>query len=311
MAVVGPLEPLADQGRAGNVYRFVAAQADDPTSAKAMTLKTYGATEAGAEHARHEWNALVRLHRERCAVPPPHFVEPDMTAFACPVVAMDYIPGESLWSTLQETPGSQRTRLLGEFVRTLVALHRIQPSTLRRPAPEGEPLDSLGQEISEIRRDCEGLHAPGMVGVADWLQENRKSVHPATDVIQHRDYHPWNVLVGPDRDLWFVDWNWGVGDPRFDVAWTCSLLARSGYDDISTFVKNDYVRQSGNPLESSSYFEVLATIRWMLNVLLPSRSDAPKGDAALQDFRDFLVGPIEQAVRTIRTNTGLHIEVAL
>ncbi len=176
MTVVGPLEPLADQGRAGNVYRFVAAQADDPTSAKAMTLKTYGATEAGAEHARHEWNALVCLHRERCAVPPPYFVEPDMTAFACPVVAMDHIPGESLWSTLQETPGSQRTRLLGEFVRTLVALHRIQPSTLRGPAPEVDPLDSLGQEISEIRRDCEGLHAPGMAGVAEWIQENRRLI---------------------------------------------------------------------------------------------------------------------------------------
>lgn len=47
-----------------------------------------------------------------------------------------------------------------------------------------------------------------------------------------------------------LDGGWQVGDARFDVAWTCTLLERSGYDAPSSASSDEHGRQGGAPLRA-------------------------------------------------------------
>lgn len=154
-----------------------------------------------------------------------------------------------------------------------------------------------------------------LVGVVQWLEQRKEAAWCERPVILHRDYHPWNVLVdgveGVDgcTRLWVLDWDWQVGDPRFDLAWTCTLMQRSGGDAFAKAVREEYARLSSRSLDDIAYFEVLTTVRWLLNVLPAVQPDSPRSAAARADFRAFLTEPVQQAQMLLRHHTGIAASV--
>jgi aminoglycoside phosphotransferase (APT) family kinase protein len=84
--------------------------------------------------------------------------------------------------------------------------------------------------------------------------------------IIHRDYHPWNIILSEAGNMFVVDLECGLGDFRFDVAWTYTLMERSGYSDFSKVFFKQYEEICGEKIMDFDFFKYLAIIRWLINV---------------------------------------------
>lgn len=57
------------------------------------------------------------------------------------------------------------------------------------------------------------------------IAETVEAMEASRVCLVHGDYTPKNVLVGPDRTSWVIDWEVAhLGDPTFDPAWTIGHL---------------------------------------------------------------------------------------
>ncbi|ADB30186.1 aminoglycoside phosphotransferase [Kribbella flavida DSM 17836] len=297
---LGPLVKLAG-GWASSLYTFTLEEAGSGPAATAV-LKMYAPNARGGEHAAREWGALNRLRAMDLSVPRGILHEADARHLGQPFMVMDHISGSSLWQVFQAADSGTQARLTESFVAQLVALHALDAQVLE-PAVRTHPYGYIEHELEQLRRDSES-HAP-LVEVVNWLEKRKHTVPCERPVILHRDYHPWNVLVDGGERLWVIDWDWQIGDARFDLAWTCMLMQRSDFRLFSSAVRAEYAQQSGGPLDGLTYFEVLTTVRWLLNVLPAVESEDLLDAATRADFRKFLVDPVRRAQTFLHEQTGI------
>jgi aminoglycoside phosphotransferase (APT) family kinase protein len=119
------------------------------------------------------------------------------------------------------------------------------------------------------------------------------------------------VLVDVTERLTVLDWDWQIGDARFDLAWTLTLMRRSNFHAFSTAIQDEYARQSDRALDELAYFEVLTTMRWLLNVTQSVESGEVLHGTARESFRDFLVEPIQQAIVLLSEHTRVAVQVTI
>lgn len=304
---LGPLVVLTG-GWASSLYTFTLRRADSGDApATTLVLKMYAPDEGGRRHATREWRALTRLRVVGLSVPHVVLFEPDGCHLGHPFIVMDHIPGTSFWRVFEAADPAGRVRLTRAFVAQLVALHALDPHVLEPAAVPTQPYSCIEQELEHLHRD--GAHSPHAIlaEVVQWLEERKETVPCERPVILHRDYHPWNVLMDTAERPWVIDWDWRIGDARFDLAWTCTLLQRSSFDTFSCAVRDEYARQSDRRLDNLAYFEVLTTVRWLLNVLPSAESEV----ATRANFRAFLVGPVRQAQTFLHGRTGIDVDIQM
>ena len=306
---IGPLMPQTG-GWASTVYTFsLRCDKSKRSSEQVFVLKTYAPTTSGRRKALREWQALVALRAADYPVPRVIVVEQNDRYLGYPFVVMERVPGRPLWHIYEHAEWSTQATLTALFVKQLVALHALAPSVLEAATTHAQPYAFVEHELTQIRRLIQELPYPTLVGVAQWLELRKHTVpcdHPA---ILHRDYHPWNVLVETTEHCTVIDWDWQIGDFRFDLAWTLTLMRRSGYDAFSQDVRQTYARQSGRSLAGLEYFEVLATLRWLLNVMHALQSGEALRDSAQAGFRDFLVEPTRNAVAFLQEGAGVQVQL--
>ena len=303
----GPLTALTG-GWASSLYTF---QRGEPGDAPGSTsvLKMYAPDPQGREHATREWRALTGLHAVGYPVPRGVLLELDAHHLGQPFIMMDHVPGTSLWQVAEATDPTARARLTRSFVAMLVQLHALDPQLLEPALDLVHSYGYIDRELQRLRRDSTSSPHARIGEVVQWLEKRRDNVPCHRPVILHRDYHPWNVVVDPAEHLWVIDWDWHIGDARFDVAWTTTLMQRSGFQAFSDTVRDEYARQTGDPLGEFAYFEVLTTIRWLLNVLPSVDSDARSGAAARADFRAFLIEPVRKAEELLEHRAGISLNI--
>ncbi len=298
----GPLVTLAG-GWASSLYTFTVdrAASDDPL---VSVLKLYAPDAGGREHAEREWRALTRLRAIDYPVPHAILCEPDAHHLGHPFIVMDHISGTSFWQAFEAAEPATRSELTRSFVAQLVALHALDPRLLE-PAADvvTPPYGWLGHELDRLHRDSAGSPHTILAEIVSWLEGRKQAVPCERPAILHRDYHPWNVLVDETGQLRVVDWDWQIGDARFDLAWMCTLMQRSDFPAFSRAVRDEYARQSDRSLGDLSYFEVLTTVRWLLNVL-PNAARRP-------DFREFLVEPVRRAQTFLQEHTGITVDIRI
>jgi aminoglycoside phosphotransferase (APT) family kinase protein len=302
----GLLRPLKRAGGwASNLYTFTLRQADSvPDLATPLVLKMYEPNARGREQATREGRALTHLRGVNYSAPHAWFVEPDARHLGHPFIVMDYIAGRCLWHIFETADSITKSQLTQSFAAQLVALHALDPHLLEPAAGPTNMYGYIEQELEQIRRDSANSPQVVLTGVLRWLEQRKHAVPCQRPVILHRDYHPWNVLVDAAERPWVIDWDWRIGDARFDLAWTCTLMRRSGYLDFGSAVRDEYAEQSGRSLDGLGYFEVLTTVRWLLNVLPSLESNALLDSAAQVSFRKFLIGPVRRAQEFLQERTG-------
>ncbi|MEZ0493636.1 phosphotransferase family protein [Kineococcus sp. TBRC 1896] len=307
----GPLQEVSG-GWASSLYT-VDLHPNEVSAAPAvrLVLKTYTPDEDGRAHAAREWTALEQLRAVDHPVPRAVLLETDLDHLGRPFVLMEHVAGLALWQAHEAADPSTQAQLVSAFTAALTALHALDPRLLEPTATDQGEYDHVERELAQLHRDSAGVAWAGLSDVLGWLHERRHLVPCPRPVVLHRDYHPWNVLVDGSGRLWVLDWDWRIGDPRFDLAWTCTLMQRSGFDAFAQAVRREYasITGIGVPLEEWAYFEVVTTVRWLLNVL-PSIESGSRLDAATRaEFRAFLTGPVRQARALLRTRTGTDVEV--
>lgn len=308
------LSPLAS-GWASSVYTFTLHYSEDADPARAdptpLVLKTYAATKSGVEQAAREWQALTHLGAIGYPVPPVRLLESDRAHLGKPFIVMDLVPGRPLWHVREQANQQEQDRLTGVFVCGLVALHALDPRPLEPVRAHQMPYGPIEHELAELRGAMSGSKHHSLAGVVEWLERGKQRVPCSEPVILHRDYHPWNVLIESDTQWTVIDWDWTIGDRRFDVAWTLTLMQRSGFDDFCRDVGRAYAAKSGNVLDEMDYFEVLTSLRWLLNVTHSLQTGENLRSEADSAFRRFLVAPVGNTVTLLRERTGLPVDVKI
>jgi len=306
----GPFVALRG-GWASSLYTFTVQRAGvGDASATTLVLKMYAPTTRGLEHATRERHALTRLRDVGYPVPRVVLSEPDARHLERPFITMNYIPGASFWRVFEAADPVTQDQLTRSFVTPLVRLHALDPKLLEPAATLIHPHQYIEQELEQLRRNTAVAPHTMLAEVVRWLDQRGMAVPCEQPVILHRDYHPWNVVVGAGDQLWVLDWDWRIGDAR-DLAWTCTLMQRSGFHRFSDAVRDEYAHQSGRALDELAYFEVLTTVRWLLNVLAAPESDGSLDAEVSADFRSFLVGPVRAAKTLLQGYTGIDVDLTV
>ncbi len=169
----------------------------------------------------------------------------------------------------------------------------------------------MQQELETIKTLLAENDLVYFLSVIEWLE--KESIHVVDHglSILHRDYHPWNVIISERGQLFVIDIVWGIGDYRFDLAWTCTLLARSGFTDLSEVISHKYEKMKHHQHENKGYFEVLATLRWLINVITSLKTGENLNETRKEEFKGFVMPLIENGLRLMEKNTGIYLNNAV
>jgi aminoglycoside phosphotransferase (APT) family kinase protein len=298
-----------NNGWASDVYTFTLRYDENgESSSQHLVLKTFADTTEGKDRALKERHALFNLRADRYPVPGVAAVEIDPIHLGTPFVVMEKIDGELLWDALQTADEYKRAELIRLFVGLLVDLHE---RSVEKLVPNAKVTEHtlVNREVYNLRSLANQYERPEMLPVIEWLYERRKDAPTDRPVITHRDYHPWNVLLTEHGRPFVIDWGWQISDARYDLAWTLTLLERSGYGDLSKEVLAQYEAMTGKPVDHLDYFAVLATTRWLMEVTNSLLFGVNLREGSEDEFRALVADYIFHAVNLIEAKTGIVLPV--
>lgn len=263
-------------------------------------IKTYNSSKSGIKNIKQEWEALNMLYRVNYPVPKPifsNFIE------GKPFIVMEEIKGESLWDCYQNNNAKCREKLLSDFVIIFFKLHHLDISIVKNKTIKNNTEYFIDQEINEIEELVKENNLGYFTDIIDWLKAEKLKVINCELAIIHRDYHPWNVIVNKNKQLYVIDLLCGIGDYRFDLAWMCTLMERSGFEEFSNEVFNKYRELKGEDIKNFEYFKVFSTLRWLINVISSLKTGDNLNETRNEEFKEFILPLIKKAFKLIEEIT--------
>ena len=105
------------------------------------------------------------------------------------------------------------------------------------------------------------------------------------DRIIHGDFNLGNVLLA-DGKYTIIDWtNFQLGDPRYDIAWSVSLMKIYASERLGSMYFQSFLLENPYTFEEMELYEAIACLRW---ILLNRISDLPKGHDTINRVRNIL-----------------------
>lgn len=304
---ISPLEPL-QEGWASDIYRFTLTfDKGKKTVEKNLVIKTYTNSSDGKDRALKEKHALSKLNAAKYPVPDAPNVEIDPDIIGRPFVIMEYIEGTTMMTLIEDADPGTRQQLIKTFVGLLTDLHDLGPYVLVPSMKKASQWVLVNREIYTMRGLIQTYDLSEFSEIVEWLYDNRKRVPCDSPVVTHRDFHPWNVMMTDDGAPYVLDWGWQISDPRFDIAWTVTLLERSGYAELADEILTEYETVTGASVDELDYFKVLATTRWLINIVNSLRSGNALREGAADDFRIAMQGAVSSAVALIEAQSGVKV----
>jgi aminoglycoside phosphotransferase (APT) family kinase protein len=185
--------------------------------ARPLILRIYSSPQ-GLPRARHEFVVQRHLHGLGYPVAEPLLLEETCDLFGGPFCVMEQVPGRTFLNHVCANP----LRLWNtpwELAALHVRLHSLPADGF--PAPDGPFRE---RRLEEMRRLIREHDLRGLIPGWRWLADHRPAP-PDAPCILHLDYHPLNVMRGPDDSLTVLDWTEAdVGDRHADVATTLMLM---------------------------------------------------------------------------------------
>jgi aminoglycoside phosphotransferase (APT) family kinase protein len=112
------------------------------------------------------------------------------------------------------------TRLPDRIARLAAALHALDPQPL---ADLRSGADEFGGFLAYLRERAEAMGQEALMDSVAGLEASRPAARKLA--VCHGDFHPFNVLSGPDGEV-VLDWTAAlIADPLFDVAFSRLLFA--------------------------------------------------------------------------------------
>ncbi|MHA1667080.1 MAG: aminoglycoside phosphotransferase family protein, partial [Candidatus Heimdallarchaeaceae archaeon] len=107
-----------------------------------------------------------------------------------------------------------------------------------------------------------------------WLKTKKNQLSLTKVSIVHRDFHPHNIIINNQGKPFVIDWPAsGVGDFREDLGWTLLLISVYTFEELRDQTLNQYENMLGKKVEYIEYFEVLAILRRLYDIMLIFQED--------------------------------------
>lgn len=284
-----------------DVYSFALApemESGDERSglARDLVLKIYLGNRASAKCAR-EFEFMGSLRQRGMPVPAVLRSGGESSPFAAPYIVMERAAGRLAGDVFTAAMEHERGALIHQFCRLLVDLHTLdwRGFTGALPFAADSPGAYIDHELSLAEEKAARFAKPEFTPVLSWLRERSERVPCARLSVLHGDYHEANLLLAADGTPAIIDWSGaGIGDRRYDLAWTLLLVATGRQQELRLLLRREYERLAGVELDQLEYFDVLAALRRLLNTSISASHGAeslgmrPGAEALMQQNRDHL-----------------------
>ncbi|MCX8128904.1 MAG: aminoglycoside phosphotransferase family protein [Clostridia bacterium] len=298
-------------GWAGDVYSFsVALDTQTETANESYIIKTYSESDSGVKSIIKEYKALDFLYSSGYPVPKPIIHNTDTVFFGKPFIIMEQIKGMLLFESYTNSPLDKKASVLRTFAHLLFHLHSIDAKGIE-PGFSSRGQALLDTEIGEIKALIDLYQIDSLRRIYEWIINNKKTVSGIKPSILHRDYHPWNVIEDTAGHHFVIDWIWSIGDFRFDLAWTVTLMERAGFESFAKGFLEEYELMCGSRIDNLEYFKVMAALRWLLNVTVSVKTGDNLRGGDSKAFKEFLEPLVNKALTMFQAITGILIEYSL
>ncbi len=259
------------EGWRSDVYAFDLETAAQPEGRRPLILKVFQSDDA-QERARHEFDQTRRVQEAGLPAPRVFHLGLDDKYFGRAFVIMERMAGKTLRWFAESEDSDQRHHIaqhIEVFCRTTAMIHdqdwrAVVPEIDR--AVEIDPFHSISTELLSLLASIKTFKQSDFVPVLNWLGERMIHVPCPRVSIIHRDLHPGNLLVAPDRSISVIDWAaFEIADRRLDLAWTL-LLTSAHSEALRQQIIDGYEQATGGPVEHIEYFEVSAYLRRLLQI---------------------------------------------
>ncbi len=274
----------------------------------ALILKTFTDDVLGKDRTLKERHALKQLHFRGYPVPRPIASEIDPGHMGMPFIIMERVPGKLLGDVLKGSSDNEQQALLTSFVQLLVDLHTMNLKALVENLLVQDEYTLIKRELYNLKSLVASYEA--LSPVLAWLNEHRDEVPCSRPSINHRDFHPWNVLLTDEGKLSVIDWGWQISDPRADLAWLLAKLERENMGSMGDYILAEYERLDGQTIEHLDYFKVLANLRWLVGVAKDLQINRALQNGASDRVRTELQPRLSTALTMIEAPTGLILPKA-
>lgn len=188
---------------------------------------------------------------------------------------LEHVDGETIARKIlrDDRFAAARRVLVGDFARSMAALHSIDPSTVSG-LPAVDQVAQYRQTLDDLDAALGQAH-PTFELAFRWLEANRPQ--STRRCLVHGDFRLGNMMVGEDGLRAVLDWELAhVGDPMEDLGWLCVRAWRFGSDRPVAGVGSydelieAYERASGERVDPDvvRWWEVLGTLKWGIMCML-------------------------------------------
>jgi aminoglycoside phosphotransferase (APT) family kinase protein len=281
-------------GWEANIIGFHLIAGGDET---AMAARVFNGKSAGLK-ADREFKLMNGLLRRGYPVPEVYICYTESDIVGAPFIVMEWLVGGSLIDDFLEKPKLWENKIT-LFSELYVGLHTLPPrKILPFQRSYRTTLSRLRYKISDLSKESASLGIDEFDQVVSWLTMRIEKVSDHHLTIIHQDFHPGNILFRLDGSPVVIDWSGAdLGDPREDLAWT-KLLASTFYSpELGDAFVAGYTRVSGCKFEDLDYFEVLESLRRLMDAAKAFTSGAAS------------TGMREEAVKIMRQNRPHYMNV--
>jgi len=315
---IADIVPL-EGGRQHEMYSFNLVEGKGTkTHVQPSVLRLYDGATAG-ENAEYEYKIMEKLGPSDVPVPKVFVLEQDVKYLDRPFIVMEKVEGEELGSfvdrRVQADPlkwGSKEGIVWNSRLAALLAsIHKVDWRALGLDflEPPWGSADSMIDRLDSAGAEYMASRYGELRQLFNWLRTTAKKATNPEVVLMHYDFHPWNVMVRRGKIVAVLDWCEAcLGDAAFDVGWANLLFhLRDAAEDTDVFVA-EYKRHSGRELKDLAFYEVVAGLRWLFDLLVlreggPVESNRPPEATAL-----FNIGQeIAKTARFIYQRTGIDV----
>ncbi len=305
---ISDLTAISD-GWETEVYSYSLRQGDgDPHQ---LILRMYPGVNR-VNKSTHEFAVMCQLHAQGYPVPEVlhHCVEVEW--LGKPFVLMEKINGTPLGTLMEENP-HQMSEYVTRFFQMYVQLHSLDPQPFMDFGPQPRTPEAFlpSKLLMTYNVMVEQFQQLWVVPILEWLDHHSNRVQqPASLSVLHSDFHPLNILMDQDDQLYAIDWgSLEVGDYRHDLAWTLMLISAHGHPEFYDPMLAEYDRVAGQPSADMPFFDVLAAL-WRLfdvQVSLDQGGEAlgmrPEVVALIREQAD----SIQQVYERLQNRSGLVV----